>query len=72
MWRVLFTFSSLTSCYFYAFIAAFGVPEVETALWYINLVYELIFLISMCLQFVTEYKPQGEMSKPVRDIGLIS
>ena len=25
-WRMLHTFSCLTSCYFYAFIAAFGVP----------------------------------------------
>ena len=74
IWRVIYIFSCLTSCYFYAFIAAFGVPtEDETyELWIIYITYECIFGISICLEFIKEYKPQGEMSKPVRDIGLIS
>ena len=71
-WRVIYIFSCLTSSYFYAYISAFGVPVHPEPLWYINMIYEGIFLISLLLNFITAYKPQGDMSKPVKNINMIS
>lgn len=71
-WSVLNIFSCLTSSYFYAYISAFGVPEVGSTLSNIVFTYEIIFFIKMLLEFITEYKPEGDLSAPVRDLQAIS
>jgi len=62
----------LTSSYFYAYIAAFGVPKTNSNLFYTNLFYEGIFSLQILLEFITDYRPQGTFSKPVRDLSKIS
>lgn len=71
-WSFLNIFSCLTSSYFYAYISAFGVPEVGSVLSVIVFTYEIIFFIKMMLCFITEYKPEGDLAEPVRDIQEIS
>jgi len=68
---MLHTFSCLTSCYFYAYIAAFGIPHVDHILYLIYVIYESIFLISLILNFFVEFKPDGQ-SFPVRDLAKIA
>ena len=70
IWRGLVIFSCLTSSYFYAYMAAFENPHPGTFLYKINMVYEIIFLISLISNFLVEYQDEG-MPKPVRDISKI-
>mmetsp|Transcript_8274 Transcript_8274/g.12665 ORF Transcript_8274/g.12665 Transcript_8274/m.12665 type:complete len:275 (-) Transcript_8274:174-998(-) len=68
---MLHTFSCLTSCYFYAFIAAFGLPSRGEFLNTAYVAYESIFTISIVLNFFVEYQPDGS-SFPVRDLFLVA
>ena len=54
----------------YAYLAAFSVKG-STAFNEIIIVFEVIFFISLCLNFITDYKEEGSNS-PVRDASLIS
>jgi len=64
-WRGLYIASCLTSSYFYAFIAAFGKPEMGSFLEIVDDIYEVIFIISFILCFLVDYKEDGA-SVPVR------
>jgi hypothetical protein len=58
-WRSINIFCCLTSSYFYAFMAAFQDPLPGSFLQKINVIFEVVFLISMFLQFLVEYTPPG-------------
>lgn len=70
-WRSINIFCCLTSSYFYAFMAAFEDPAPGSFLQKINVIFEIVFLISMFLQFLVEYTPPGQLV-PVKDISMIS
>ena len=70
-WRSLNIFCCLTSSYFYAFMAAFEDPAEGSFLYVINIIYEIIFLISILIQFLVEFTPPGQIV-PVKDITQIS
>lgn len=52
-WRILETWSQLTSSYLYAYMAAFE-DKNDGPLFHVQIVYETIFLISMGLKFLYE------------------
>ena len=58
-WRTLVIFCCLTSSYFYAFMAAFQDPLPGSGLSYINWFFEMIFLASICIEFLVEFTPPG-------------
>ena len=66
-WRTINTLCCLTSSYFYAYMAAFKEAAEDVHLTNLNLSFETIFLISMVLQFLVEYKEIGQ-PHPVRDL----
>lgn len=70
-WRTLVIFCCLTSSYFYAFMAAFQDPTPGSFLAWINVIFEIIFLTSICIQFLVEFTPPGQLT-PVKDITQIS
>ena len=55
VWRALHTLNCLFSSYFYAYLAAFGVPVYQTTSWYLDWFFQIIFLLSMILEFLTAY-----------------
>lgn len=34
--------------------------------------YEVVFFVQMLLKFITEYKPEGDLSPPIRDLQIIA
>lgn len=62
--------SCLTSSYFYAYVAAFYHPD---EYWWSDaeLIYEIIFVVDMGVNFITEYVEIG-CHTPVRDLGKIA
>jgi hypothetical protein len=55
-WSLIHTLSSLSSSYFYAYMAAFQFGKgLETIDW----IYEIIFFISFGLNFIVDYKIEG-------------
>ena len=66
-WSIIHTLSCLTSSYFYAYMAAFGQPIKGTSIYRLDWVYEVIFYISLGLNFIVDYTPEGS-NKPVRDL----
>lgn len=71
VWNVLYVLSCLTSCYFYAFMAAFEKPDPGSWLFILDWSFEGIFLVSLLLNFITDYKEDGNPN-PVRDLNKIS
>lgn len=71
LWNVLYVLSCLTSCYFYAFMAAFEKPKPGSWLFILDWSFEGIFLVSLLLNFITDYKEDGNPN-PVRDLNKIS
>lgn len=61
----------IVSSYIYASVAAFKIPETNSATNYLIVSFEVIFVIDMGVQFVLEYKPEDQYNK-VRDITKIS
>lgn len=70
VWRVIHTLACLVSCYFYAWVTAFGVPERNTSAEYVDISFQCLFLLSLLLEFITAYRPQSG-DKEVRDFSLI-
>lgn len=70
VWNAIHIIASLISSYMYAYIAAFSVKGGSTFN-EIIITFEIIFFISFCLNFITDYKEEG-VSQPVKDAGLIS
>ena len=63
-WKPLEIFSYLLSSYYYAWLMSFS-SQIES-LSPMQIFWESIFLISMIINFLTEYTPDGE-TKPVRE-----
>ena len=58
-WQLLNTICCLTSCYLYAYLAAFeDANDIET-LEYVNYFYESIFIITIIMQFFVEFNEDG-------------
>lgn len=51
----------------YAYLAAFGVPEYGTTMFYIDYSFEVIFACDMIVQFLLEFKPEDQYNR-VRDL----
>lgn len=70
IWNGIHIVACLVSSYMYAFLAAFH--EKEGALFNeIIIAFEIIFFISMCLNFITDYKEEG-VNSSITDISRIS
>ena len=69
VWKAIFMISCLTSSYFYAYVAAFYHPDEG---WWLRteLIYELIFLVDIGVNVITEYYEEGAPN-PTRDISSI-
>ena len=61
--------SCLTSSYFYAYVGSFAHPDGD---WWtkFEIVYEMIFLVDMGVNFITEFRENGS-GHAVRDISRI-
>ena len=70
VWNAIHIIACLASSYLYAYIAAFSHSGTDTFNEVI-VAFEIIFFISFCLNFITDYKEEGA-TLPVKDIGLIS
>ena len=70
VWNAIHIVACLVSSYMYAYLAAFSEKGGETFN-EIIIGFEIIFFISFCLNFITDYKEEGAPN-PVRDIALIS
>ena len=66
-WRFLDVFCCLSSSCMYAYMAAFETPHPGSALFVLMWVFEAIFLVSMFLNFIVDYRNEGE-ERPVRDL----
>ena len=67
IWRVWLTFLCLASCYFYAYFAAFGIPEADSTAAVYDWLFQSNFMVAMLIEFVTTYRINpGEPE--VRDI----
>ena len=58
VWNAIHIIASLISSYMYAYIAAFSVKGGSTFN-EIIITFEIIFFISFCLNFITDYKEEG-------------
>ena len=65
------TICCVISSYLYAFIAAFENPNVGETLFNVTIFFETVFLVSLCVQFLVSYKPEGEERK-IKDLTMIS
>lgn len=71
LWSGFNVFCCLTSCYFYAYMAAFENPKYGDPKWSVFGGLELVFLISFLLNFIVDYYPDGSMT-PVDEIPKIA
>ena len=70
-WKIFVVLTCIVSSYIYASVAAFKIPDQNSAINYVIIAFEVIFVIDMGVQFVLEYKPEDQYNK-VRDITKIS
>ena len=59
-WKIFVILSCIISSYIYGYFAAFGIPELYTTAYYIDLGFEIIFLMDMICQFFLDYKPEDQ------------
>jgi phosphatidylglycerophosphate synthase len=73
VWYFGYIVCCLLSSYFYVYVAAFQHNESENKYWWLEaeLYFEGIFLISIILNFLTDYKDE-DTGKVVRDISKIA
>lgn len=71
LWKMFVTTCCVVSSYLYAFIAAFENPNPGEMLFNITVFFESVFLVSICVNFLVSYEPDGEDYK-VKDLTLIS
>lgn len=67
LWRIILLSASLTSPYYYAWVAHEGFETTS----FLIVLFEAIFALDIAIQFLTEYTPEGE-TIPVRNLGKIS
>jgi len=70
VWSMLDIFCCLTSSYVYAWVACFGTEGTEI-LSVLTVVYEVIFTLTIAVNFLTNYTPDGETIK-VQDLAAIA
>jgi len=70
VWNFLFVLSCCCSSYFYAYLAAFKHPGVNLKQLYTELTFEGIFLVTLLVNFITDYMEDGNPT-PVRDLNKI-
>lgn len=58
-WKFIHSLASLFSSYYYIYVAAFISIQPYDPYWIIDIVFMSIFLVSILLEFVTEYVPKG-------------
>ena len=58
-WNLIHSISSLISSYYYIYVAAFVKIQPFDAFWITDVVFMTIFLISILVEFLTEYIPKG-------------
>jgi hypothetical protein len=66
-WRFFVVLVCIASSLIYAYLAAFGVPEYGTTMFYIDYSFEVIFACDMIVQFLLEFKPEDQYNR-VRDL----
>lgn len=71
LWQMFVTICCVISSYLYAFIAAFENPNPGETLFNVTIFFESVFLVSLCVNFLVDYKPEGEEGK-IKDLNLIS
>lgn len=75
VWKMLLIFMNLTSSYFYSWVAMYGEESVHESISYkLQIIYEGFFLVSIGINFITEYSdtsPDGD-PLPVRDLAKIA
>ena len=71
IWEFIHTIFCLTSSYIYAYVANFGLPEEGSTLYHLDTVFEVSFIISIILNFITDYVPDDNLT-PVKDFRKIA
>ena len=75
IWRIVYILMNLFSAYFYSWLACFGETSVRVEYRYsMQILFEVFFLISMGISFITEYtnmSPDGD-PMPIRDLPKIA
>ena len=69
-WNLLNTIVSIISAFLYAYMCAFGLKE-GTFLFYVDSIFEIIFISDSLLQFVVEYHDE-KTRKPVKNLQKIA
>ena len=59
-WNSVDIFSCVVSSYFYAYLGCFGHDAINPAVEGLILLFELIFVLSLIKNFITDYTPDGE------------
>lgn len=59
----------MLSAYWYGYLSAFGGQYTDIHI--VSIIFELLFLIGMCINFVKQYTPDGE-TIPVKNLSKIS
>jgi hypothetical protein len=57
----------IISSYIYAYITAFRIPKPGSSMAILDIVFDIIFAMDMCVQFLLEFKPEDQYNK-VRDL----
>jgi len=57
----------IISSYIYAYITAFRIPEKGGSMANLDIAFDIIFAMDMCVQFLLEFKPEDQYNK-VRDL----
>ena len=70
IWKPIEISCCIISCYYYAWIIAFGEKD-DIGVPVASIIFEAIMAFSMCINFLREYTPDGE-TQPVKDLTKIA
>ena len=70
IWNLINTIVSIISAFLYAYMCAFGL-KVGTFLYYVDSVFEIIFITDSLVQFIVEYQDE-KTRKPVKNLQKIA
>ena len=66
-WKIFVILSCIISSYIYGYFAAFGGPVKGSISYYVDIGFEIIFIMDMVCQFFLEFKPEDQYYT-VRDL----
>ena len=69
IWQYVENVSCMASAYYYSFLVAFNHDHKEAA--WPNITFEVIFVLSIVMNFVRSYTPKGE-NVEIKDFGKIA